>query len=288
MKPETSRAVRAFRIVWDAGNRFLLNDNWAIASDIALAMLLSLFPFLIILTAVASMVGSEQLAREAADLILATWPPQVAEPLANEVMNVLTGQRRDLLTIGSVLALVFASNAVVSIRIGLNRAYGAPETRSWLLRRIESVGFVVVGTAVLLSLAFLIVLGPIIWRAASSIIPALGPFSTVVTALRFGVATFVIVSALTIAHFWLPAGWRRMRDIWPGIIITLVLWIGTGFAFGWYLDSFATNYVTTYAGLATGMIALVFLYFSAAAFLFGGELNAAISRARSARDSHGR
>lgn len=276
---------RAYRIVSDAVNRFLLNDNWAIASDIALAILLSLFPFLIILTAVASMTGSEALAREAADLILAAWPQQVAEPLANEVMRVLTGQRRDLLTLGSVLALIFASNAVVSIRIGLNRAYGAPETRSWLWRRVESVGFVVLGTIVLLNLAFLIVLGPVLWRTAAYYLPTLGPYSTFATALRFGVASFVIIVALIIAHFWLPAGWRRMRDIWPGILATLIMWIGTGVAFGWYLDSFATNYVTTYAGLATGMIALVFLYFSAAAFLFGGELNAAITRARAARGS---
>lgn len=271
---------RWWRIVTDALNRFVLNDNWAIASDIALAILMSLFPFLIILTAVASLLGSEQLAREAADLILAAWPPQVGEPLAEEVMRVLTGQRRDFLTIGSVLALIFASNAVESIRIGLNRAYGAPETRSWWKTRAESIGFVILGTAVLLTLAFMIVLGPVIWRTVTVYIPAAGEFSGAVTALRFFIATLVIVGALTVAHFWLPAGWRRWREIWPGILVTLAGWIGTGVGFGWYLDGFAGNYVTTYAGLATGMIALVFLYFTAVIFLFGGEFNAAIRRAR--------
>lgn len=84
-----ARGVRA--VVTDAVNRFVLNDNWAIASDIAMAILLSLFPFLIIVTAVASLLGSQDLAREAADLVLASWPKQVGEPLANEVMRVLTG-----------------------------------------------------------------------------------------------------------------------------------------------------------------------------------------------------
>lgn len=271
---------RSWRILSDALNRFVLNDNWAIASDIALAILLSLFPFLIIVTAVASLLGSVQLAREAADLVLATWPRQVGEPLAAEVMRVLTGQRRDLLTIGSVLALIFASNAVESIRIGLNRAYGVPETRSWWMTRLESIGFVLLGTAVLLTLAFLIVLGPVLWRTATSYVPALNEISGVVTAARFIVATLVIVAALTISHFWLPAGWRRLSDIWPGILATLVLWIAGGVGFGWYLDGFAGSYISTYAGLATGMIALVFLYFTAVIFLFGGELNAAIRRAR--------
>ena len=37
---------------------------------------------------------------------------------------------------------------------------------------------------------------------------------------------------------------------------------------------------TTYAGLASVMIALVFLYFIAAIFVYGGELNASIVKAR--------
>lgn len=274
---------RLYRIVMDAVWRFVGNDNWAIASDIALAMLMSLFPFLIIVTAVASLLGSEELARAAADLMLASWPPQVGERLADEVINVLTGQRRDLLTIGSVLALYFSSNAVQSVRIGLNRAYGAAETRHWVLTRLESIGFVVLGAAMLLTLAFLIVLGPVLWRTLTGYLTWLGPFSGLVTMLRFTIATLVIISALIIAHFWLPSGWRRLADIWPGILVTLAGWVGGGFGFGWYLDSFATNYVNTYAGLATGMIALVFLYFTAVVLLFGGEFNAAIMRARRSR-----
>jgi len=54
--------------------------------------------------------------------------------------------------------------------------------------------------------------------------------------------------------------------------------------FGQYLARFANNYVTMYAGLASVIIALVFLYFIAAIFVFGGELNAAIIKSQQARD----
>jgi membrane protein len=69
-------------------------------------------------------------------------------------------------------------------------------------------------------------------------------------------------------------------DILPGIALTFVLWVVAGVAFGSYLAEFALNYVNTYAGLASVMIALVFLYMLAAIFIFGGELNAALMRAR--------
>ena len=49
---------------------------------------------------------------------------------------------------------------------------------------------------------------------------------------------------------------------------------------GRYLADFAQAYVTYYAGLASAMIALVFLYYSAWIFIYGGEPNAAIARAR--------
>jgi membrane protein len=46
------------------------------------------------------------------------------------------------------------------------------------------------------------------------------------------------------------------------------------------LARFASNYVTMYAGLASVIIALVFLYFIAAIFVYGGELNAAIMKSQ--------
>jgi hypothetical protein len=51
-------------------------------------------------------------------------------------------------------------------------------------------------------------------------------------------------------------------------------------AFGHYLADFANSYVTYYAGLASAMIALVYLYYSAWIFVFGGELNAVIAHFR--------
>ena len=61
---------------------------------------------------------------------------------------------------------------------------------------------------------------------------------------------------------------------------TLLLWLACGFTFGNYLADFANSHATYYAGLASAMIALVYLYYSAWIFVFGGELNAVIARYR--------
>ena len=98
--------------------------------------------------------------------------------------------------------------------------------------------------------------------------------------LRIAVASIVLIVALVIVHKWLPAGQRQLLIITPGIVVTLVLWLIAGELFGDYLARFAYTYVTYYAGLASAMIALVFLYVIATIFIFGGELNAAILRWR--------
>ncbi len=272
----------SFRVVLEAFYRFNRDDGWAIASHIALSVLMAMFPFLIVVTALAGFIGSKELADEVARLIVAAWPPQVSGPIANEIHKVLTTARGDVLTVGAVLAVYFASSGIESLRIGLNRAYGLNERRSWWLLRLESIGYVLVSAVALLALAFLVVLGPLIFKAAAAYAPWIKPLEAHYDIARYGIGGIVIAVALFILHMWLPAGRRRLRDVWPGIAATLVLWFACGFAFGRYLTDFAYTYVTYYAGLASAMIALVFLYYSAWIFIYGGELNAAIARVREA------
>ena len=85
---------------------------------------------------------------------------------------------------------------------------------------------------------------------------------------------------LIVVHKWLPAGKRSWREIMPGILATLALWLLAGMVFGRYLADFAFTYSVYYAGLASPMIALVFLYLTASIFIYGGELNAEIVRQR--------
>jgi membrane protein len=265
----------------DAFYRFNADDGWAIASHIALSTLMSMFPFLILVTAIAGFIGSANLADEVARLIIAAWPHEVSGGIAVQIHEVLTTARGDVLTLGAVFAVYFSSSGIESLRIGLNRAYGLAEARPWWLLRLESIGYVLVGAVALLALAFLVVLGPLIFHAALAHAPWLVTVESHYNVGRFTVAAFVLTIALMILHMWLPAGRRQIEQVWPGIIATLVLWLACGFFFGRYLSDFSYTYVTYYAGLASAMTALVFLYFTAWIFIYGGELNAAIARQRS-------
>src|ERR1700739_2852560 len=193
---------RAIAIAVEAFYQVLEDDGWAIASYIALSTLMALFPFLILVTSLAAFLGSKNLADEVANLLLDAWPKEVAAPIAREVHRVLTTTRGDVLTASAVFSVYFSSSGVESLRIGLNRAYGAKETRNWLLLRIESIAYVLVGAVALLALAILVVLAPLLFATALKHAPWLVPLESTFTFVRFAVATSVITAALLVAHKW--------------------------------------------------------------------------------------
>ena len=276
------KIVALKRILYDALGHFNDDDGWSMASHLAITALMALFPFLIFATTLASFVGAEAFAETAVHLVFDTWPAQIAEPISREVVNVLTVQRSDLLTYGVLLAAFFASNGIESLRTALNRAYRVVETRSFVFRRVQSLAFVFIATVGFVAISVLLVFAPIIVRLALENVPRLEPYLGTITLWRYVIASVVIVLGLVAVHVWLPAGRRRLVDIVPGIIFTLVGWLIGSTVFATYLDNFS-SYVTTYAGLASIMIAVVFLYIVSMVFILGGELNAAISRYFEAR-----
>ena len=270
-----------YQVGMDAFYAFLSDDGWAISSHIALSALMALFPFLIVLTSLAGFFGSKDLADQAAGLMLQVWPAQVADTLSDEIHSVLTTTRGDALTIGLLLAVYFASNGVESLRVALNRAYSVVELRSWYWLRLESIGYTLVAAVTALAMAFLIVLGPLLLAAARYYVPLVVETNEqMLNIARYGITLTALIIALFILHAWLPTGRRSFTQILPGIVFTILASMISGIGFGMYLARFAGNYVSMYAGLASVIIALVFLYFIAAIFVYGGELNAAIIKSR--------
>lgn len=280
-REQTLRRMRT--VILDAVTHFNNDDGWAMASHVALSILMALFPFMIFGTALASFLGADAYAETASHLIFDTWPESIAKPISREVINVLTVERGGLLTLSVLAAAFFSTNGVEALRVSLNRAYRVTETRSWYFTRAQSLFFVVIAVMVIMAISFLLVLAPLVLKLARQFVPWMETLISAVDNWRILIAATVLIIGLVASHLWLPSGRRRLIDVIPGIGVTLVAWMAGAFMFASYLKEFAT-YVSTYAGLASIMIALVFLYIIAAIFILGAEINAAILKARAAAE----
>jgi membrane protein len=270
---------RGWAVIVDALSHLNDDDGWAMASHVALNALMAVFPFLIFVAALAGFIGEANLAERVAGLIFETWPKDVAGPIARDVNRVLTQTQGSFLTVSILVTIYLASNGVEAVRTALNRAYRVTETRRFLFLRAQSIAFVLIGAVASLIFAFLGVLGPIIFDWIATQLPEIRPFARTFEFLRFVVTGLAAAGVLVAAHLWLPAGRPPARRLMPGIVTTLALWLFAAWAFSYYLQTFA-NYAAYYAGLASVVIAIFFLYLVALIMIFGAEFNAALARFR--------
>lgn len=256
-------------------NQFNRDDGWAIASHVALSGIMALFPFLIFATSLAAFFNLGDFPQQAVKLLFDTLPDGVAGPLADQLNTVLTIPRGDILTLGALTALIFATNGIEALRLGLNRAYRGVERRNFLVLRIHSIGFVILASIMVATVTFLVILMPLGLELARKFSPVLHGQIERFDYWRLMVSAGILIVALVASHKWLPAGFRTFADIAPGALFTLSCWLAAAITFSAYLRGFA-DYVSTYAGLASVFIALVFFYVMAAIFLIGAELNACL------------
>lgn len=264
-----------WRVVRGAVVHFNRDDGWAMASHVALSTLLAIFPFLIFATSLASFVGADAFADTAVHIVFDTWPKSIAEPISQQVLTVLTVNRGGVLTVSVLAAAFFASNGVEALRVSLNRAYRVTDRRSIFFNRAQSLGFVVIAALILLAISFLLVLAPLLTDVMRRWLPWSDDMISHLDNWRLVVAVIVLFVGLIVCHRWLPAGYRPIRATLPGVLVTMIFWMAGALLFSAYLQQFST-YVATYAGLASIMIALIFLYIVAAIFILGAELNASI------------
>lgn len=272
--------MKRMRRLFEALYRLYEHSGFAMAGAVAFSFVVSLFPFCIFLGALSGVFGGRELAQDAITQLFEILPAPVAKGIAPQVEAVMGSRRIDLLTVSAFLALFFATSAIETLRAALNGAYRVRETRPYPLCLLISMLFVFVSATSTLVLTWAVVVGPSVigpaiasqfqseWVKTLFDSTALGP------GVRYGLAGAVIAVQLLALHLWLAAGKRQLADVWPGIVLSIVLWLALAGLWSHYLE--ITNYSLFYAGLSQLMIALIFFQFTAITILLGAEFNRGI------------
>ena len=264
-----------FDIFWNAVERLIYDGGLANAGNIALSLLLSLFPFMMLIAVFADIWGDPKLLGEVLELIFSHWPAGSAAPIAEQIKVVLSKSGSELFSFSTAVALLLATNGVESARDGLNRAYRLKESRSFLIRRVQGAGFVLFGVVGLIVTAFILVGTPIVWNFLVVRFEPLQQFSFLVGLAQYGIAFAILGITLLSFHYFLPDGRLKFGDLVWGIFITMIGVVIGSQIFAYYLQAFA-DYEALYAGLAGIMVAIIYLYCLAVLILFGAEFNASL------------
>jgi membrane protein len=281
---ETSPILPRLRTLAEAVYRTYEHSGFVLAGAVAFAFVISIFPFCIFLGAVASVFGgSETIARQAVDFMFQVFPKEVATALAPEILSIMGKSRVDLLTLSGVITLFFATSAIETLRAALNGAYRVRETRPYLVCLLLSMLLVFISALSMVLITWLVVVGPglaakfettLMPDFAAAFVKTYLDSSWLTIGFRYFVAAVVIGLQLTAFHLWLAAGRRTLADVWPGVLLSVALWLVSAALYSRYLDF--SDYTRFYAGLSQLMVAMIYFQVTAVFIIVGAELNRGI------------
>jgi membrane protein len=253
------------------------SDGFIHAGNIAYLALLTLFPFFIVMAALAQVFGHGPDAMAAVATFLRTLPPSVAELLAKPISDVLAARTGSLLWLGALVGLWTVGSFIETIRDILRRAYGTKYTRAFWHYRLGSIMIIIISVVLALS-AFG---AQLLLTAAEQFVTRLLPFADDI-AVWIGLSRLAPLAMLTIALYALfysltPSKYRYSDcPKWPGALFTALWWMGITMALPVALASLG-GYDLTYGSLAGVIIALIFFWFVGFGLVIGAELNAALA-----------
>jgi membrane protein len=263
---------------------FIRDDCMGLSQQIAYSSLLAFFP------AVAFVIGALGLFN------LFDNVKELLDPIAPEgVITFITNLQQDssggtsaaAFVIGFFGAVWVASGAMGTIMKAVNRAYQLQETRPFWRSRIVAIVLVLATGLTTAGVFLLIVVGGSLGDAIAKKAGLGGAFQWTWSILRWPIAFCAILLFFALVYYLGPnMRQRSWKWITPGSVVGSLLWLVLSGLFALYV-TFAGNYTKTYGTLASGIILLLWLNYTAFAVLYGAELNSELDRQADIRAAGG-
>lgn len=258
------------------------------AGAFAFRWFLSLFPIVIALLGIASLVRiPHHVVVSLVNGIDAALPAGASAVLQEAVTNASTSNATLTATVvAGAIGLWSGLSGMVMVEEALDMAYELAADRSFLRKRL--VGLPLLGASAVLGGAAsgLVVFGRQIGSLIEHHLPVGGSvFAAGWTAARWVLALAFVMLLLSLIYHVAP---NRKQLRWfvasPGSLVATALWAVISLGFSYYTTSFG-SYAKTYGAFAGVAILIFWLFLTGIAIFLGAELDAAFERQRAARNA---
>ena len=264
---------------WRAVVEMYEADDLTYAASIAYYALLSLFPFALIAVAILGSVTSSDDSRQKVLMFALRYFPGQFDFITQQLDAFRQTPIR--LGVGGGILLVWGALGVFgAISTAVNHAWGVEKTRSFWSHRAFS--FLMLLTAGLMLMIGLLgataaqIIGARWFAGVSENHPAL-----------YVMRGFLVRNALLLLpalvfgliYYFVPNVKVLVKDVWLGALITGLLWDAGFKGFSWFVRD-ASRFSRIHGSIATVIVFLIWIYFSAVILLWGVEFTASYSKMR--------
>lgn len=241
--------------------------DWAGA--VTYSGVMALFPFLLFLVALASLIITPDQAEQIVKQLGTVAPQNVTQIVGDRIRAIASDSKTGLLTIGALVALWSASSGVSEVQRALNIIYGVQEGRPfWKARGIALVMTLVASVIALVAGVVAVAAGPVGDAIG-------GPLGTALAWLRLPVAGLLMMFLWALLYYALPDVEQDFKFITPGSVLGVVVWVVASWAFSQYVANFG-KYDATYGSVGGAIVMLLWMWLSSLVLLLGAEVNAVI------------
>ncbi len=252
-----------------------LNDR---ARSIAFSFLMAIPAAMIFLcTLIPYLPVSRKLTRQLLLLTKDITPNQNTNIMVSNFINdFLTKQRGGLLSVGLVVALYYASNAMIGLMQSFNRSLPSYTPRNFLVNRLIAIRLTLVMILLLIgSVLILVTQDELLRHIFRAFNIQRNSMKGVIKSLRWIVIIPLFYFTIAFIYKHAPAIKEKWRLISPGTTLATTLMILLTFIFSFWVNKFGT-YNKVYGSIGTIMILMIVVYFNALILLIGFELNVSI------------
>lgn len=261
------------------------DDNiWDAAAQLGYYFMLALFPLLIFLLSLVSVL------RDRIDVVtpfMATlrnvMPGQAYQLIGTEIERILQSSNGGVFTLGMLGTVWAASSGVASLMGTLNRAYEAKETRGLVKLRIAAVGITVALVVLLLAGSVLLTMGDTIAGWAAGWLGLEWVAKLVGTGINYALGLGILFVAFEVVYYFGPnVPDQKWSWVSPGGIVGIGLFILASVGFSLYVR-FNDSYSVTYGSIGAVIVLMLWLYLLGLSLLMGAEINSEIAIAAAKR-----
>jgi membrane protein len=239
------------------------------AAELSYFLLFSIFPLLMVVSALLSFVNISQ---ESLQPVLHFLPTTLSVLITQYLSYLAATKAVSPLLIGIPLTLYFLSRAIRSLMRTVNRIYRVEVQRNFIQEFFLSV---VLTAAFLVSMAgslLLVMAGRTALRLIGNWMPFLQELLDRIHDAGYPLVIALIFLFLLMLNRIVPNVSLTWRNALPGSVFSLLAWLLISFAFSFYVDNMA-RYTVIYGSLGAIIVLMLWLYLTGIVLLSGPLVN---------------